>query len=118
MPSFTKGHVSMDDLTKEQQKLLVSMYKEVLSRQPALSFEDSNYFEDSDHIRDLFFREETSDYVANICWNLESNGYIECDPGDDLANNVVLTNKTIIYMENRFKNGIKDIVTFLASLIP
>lgn len=32
----------MDDLTNEQKYLLVSMYKEVLSRQPALSMEESN----------------------------------------------------------------------------
>ena len=31
----------MDDLTREQQKLLTSMYKEVLSRQPAVSFDGS-----------------------------------------------------------------------------
>ena len=44
----------MDDLTNEQQYLLVSMYNEVMSRQPALSMEESNYFFDSDEIKDMF----------------------------------------------------------------
>lgn len=44
----------MDDLTNEQQYLLVSMYNEVMSRQPALSMEKANYFFDSDEIKDMF----------------------------------------------------------------
>ncbi len=37
----------MDDLTNEQKRLLVSMYQEVLSRQPALSMEQANSFKNS-----------------------------------------------------------------------
>lgn len=108
----------MDDLTKEQQKLLVSMYKEVLNRQSTLSFEYSNHFTDSDQIRDLFCPEKKSEHVSELCWKLKSKGYIDCEPGDDLANEISLTDKTIIYMENRFKNGIKDILSFLSNFIP
>ena len=36
----------MDDLKKKKKHLLVSMYKEVLSRQPALSMEKAKYFHD------------------------------------------------------------------------
>ena len=43
----------MEDLTKEQKYLLLSMYKEVLNRQPALSMEKSNYFEDSNVVQEL-----------------------------------------------------------------
>ena len=44
----------MDDLTKEQKHLLVSMYKEMLSRKHVLSLRESRHFENSDVIRDLF----------------------------------------------------------------
>ena len=108
----------MDDLTREQKFLLVSMYKEVLSRQPALSMEKANYFEDSDEVQQLFLPELSSDYVSDLCWALKSKGYIKCYPGDDLANQIKLTDKTIIIMENRFSNGLKSIVDFLLKLKP
>ena len=44
----------MDDLTNEQKRLLVSMYQEVLSRQPALSMEQANSFKNSDQLIELF----------------------------------------------------------------
>ena len=37
-----------------------------------------------------------------------------CEPGEDLANEIKLTDKTIIYMENKFKNGLKSVLEFLA----
>jgi hypothetical protein len=108
----------MDDLTKEQQNILIFMYKEVLNRQPALSFDEANYFLNSDNVRDLFCRNQSSDHMANICWSLASKGYITCSQGDDLANDISLTDQTIIYMENRFRNGIKDVLDFLSKFIP
>lgn len=108
----------MDDLTKEQKFLLVSMYKEVLSRQPALSFEKANYFRNSDEIRDLFLPDLSSSYVSDLCWKLQSKDYLICFPGDDLANLVRLSDKAIIVMENRFSNSLKSIVSFLLQLKP
>lgn len=108
----------MDDLTKEQKHLLVSMYKEMLSRQPELSLHDARRFENSDVVRDLFCPDKTYDHVSDLCWALQSKGYIECYPGDDLADEISISDDTIIYMENKFKNGIKDVVSFIASLIP
>ena len=106
----------MDDLTNEQKYLLVSMYKEVLSRQPALSMEKSNYFRDSDEIKDMFLPYLSSDYVSTLCWKLKSKGYISCDHGDDLANNIRLEDSTIIYMEHRFSNGLKNVINFLSDI--
>lgn len=108
----------MEDLTREQQRLLISMYKEVLSRQPALSFDKANYFVDSDEVRDLFFLDQTSGHVSDLCWKLKAKDYITCDRGDNLANDIELTDKTIIYMENRFKDGVKDVLSFLSQFIP
>ncbi len=106
----------MDDLTKEQKFLLVSMYKEVLSRQPALSMEKANYFEDSNEVQALFMPHLSSDYVSDLCWKLQSKGYILCYPGDDLSNEIQLADETIVYMENRFSNNIKELFNFLLKL--
>lgn len=106
----------MNDLTNEQKYLLVSMYKEVLSRQPALSMEKANYFKDSDEVNDMFLPDLSSDYVSTLCWKLKSKGYISCTRGDDLANNIRLEDSTIIYMEHNFSNGLKSILSFLADI--
>ena len=93
----------MDDLTKEQQQLLTLMYKEILNRQPDLSMEKVNYFENSDQLIELFSLDMSSDYASELCWKLKSKGYITCSRSDDLANRISLCDKTIIYMENKLK---------------
>ncbi|MCI8592662.1 MAG: hypothetical protein HFI88_10045 [Lachnospiraceae bacterium] len=108
----------MEDLTKEQQKILVSMYKQFLSKQPALSPEDANYFGNSDDMRDQYLPTTSSDYVSDLFWSLYRKGYVYCTKGEDLANEISLTDKTIVYMENRFKNGFKEIAEFLANFLP
>ncbi len=107
----------MDDLTNEQKHLLVSMYKEVLNRKPALSMEQANYFDNSDQLIKLFSLDLSSDYVSELCWKLYSKGYIICYSGDNLANDISLSDRTIIYMENKFKRGLKDILLFLSDFI-
>ena len=104
----------MDDLTNEQKHLLVSMYKEVLSRQPALSMEASNYFSDSNEVRDLFLPDLSESYVADLCFALSRKGYIICHPGDDLANDIKLADSTIVYMEGRFLRNLKAVLKYLS----
>ncbi len=93
------------------------MYKEVLNRQPALCAKQANYFESSDQLNELFSLDMSSDYISDLCWKLYAKGYISCYPGDDLANDISLCDPTIIYMENRFKNGLKDVLSFLSNFI-
>lgn len=104
----------MEDLTNEQKKLLALMYKEVLSRQPALPFEEANYFQNSDNLIELFDIKYDSDHMSSLCWKLFAKDYIFCTPGEDLANNIILSDKAIIYMENKFKSSVKEILSFLA----
>ena len=105
----------MNDLTNEQKRLLVSMYQEVLSRQPALSMEQANFFKNSDQLIELFSLDMSSKYVSELCWKLKTKGYIACYRGDNLANDISLSDQTIIYMENKFKNGLKDVLSFLST---
>lgn len=106
----------MEDLTKEQKVLLCSMYKDYLGKQPALTPDKANYFGNSDTIQHTYLPEYSSDYVSDICWKLKEKGYIMCYPGDNSANNISIADETIIYMENRFKNGIKGVLDFIIKL--
>ena len=107
----------MNDLTNEQKHLLVAMYKEVLSRKSTVPMEQAYHFKDSDELIDLLSLDMSPDHVADLCWKLSSKGYITCYSGDDLAEAISLTDKTIIYMENRFKNGLKDVLSFLSNFV-
>ena len=51
----------MDDLTREQKHLIVSMYKEMLlrSRQSTMSLEEARRFDNSDIVKDLFCPSQT-----------------------------------------------------------
>lgn len=106
----------MTDLTNTEQKLLISMYRFFLERQPALSEYDARFIGNSDNVRDMFAPELPYEYVAELCWNLCRAGYILCDEGDNLANNIELSRKTIIYMEQRFSRNLHSIASFLCSL--
>jgi hypothetical protein len=107
-----------DDLTKDQQFLLISLYKEYLSRQPALDPLSANYFEDSDSLISLLNLNYSSDYVAAMCLSLLDKGYIIGCKDDDSVSELGVSDDTIIYMENRFKKNLKELVSFLTSLIP
>lgn len=101
----------MDDLTKIQKKVLLTLYREYLKTK-------SNYFGDSDSFRDSLFPNFSNDELSDICWSLHSKSYLTCEPGDDFACDVKLSDKTIIYMENRFKNGFVEVTDFLSKFIP
>ncbi len=107
----------MEDLTKDQQYLLCLLYKEFLSRQPALSPANANYFADSDSLISLLKLDFDPDYTADICLALLAKEYIFGYHDEDSVSEIGISDKTIVYMENRFKNNIKSIINFLVSLV-
>lgn len=108
----------MDDLTNDQKFVLTSMYKHFLELQPGLSPEKANYFSNSNYVQENLAPQFSKEYVSNICWKLKSKEYISCSEGDNLASNIVLEDKTIIYMENRFKRNVATISSFLSAIMP
>lgn len=109
---------TMNDLTKEQKYLLTSMYKEVLSRHTTTDVVSANYFRDSLEINKTFLPNLPVDHISEICWRLKEKGYLNCHSGDNMANDIVLTDKTIICMENRFRNNLKSVIEFLIAIKP
>lgn len=108
----------MDDLTRDQKFLLVSMYREMLRRKSDESFTSPvDYFVDSTSLIDLFSLPFSEDYVATLCWNLHNKGYLICHSGDTIADEILISDKTIVCMENRFKNGLKEVISFLSNFV-
>ena len=108
----------MEDLTKNQQFFLVALYKEYISRQSTLDPVSANYFVDSDSLIPLLGVDFSSEYVGDICLALLDKGYISGYKDEDSVSELGLSDKTIIYMENRFKNNLKSILDFVAKFKP
>lgn len=108
----------MDDLTKEQHHFITSLYKEFLCRQPALPSDKARVFSDASFIQENIFPEYSLDKIVSLCCSLKNAGYLSCMNYNNTVYNVTISDKTIIHMEQRFSNGLKDVVSFLSKLIP
>lgn len=105
-----EGGVTMFELpiTKNSYKLLKTIYKEYLRRINTMSDSDARvFFAIPDFIREQFPKK---DYY--ICINeLKENEFVRlyCDGG------FMLTNKAILFMENRVKGGFSEISDLISN---
>lgn len=107
----------MDDLTNEQKLLLTAMYRDYLELSKKVGPEKANAFGDSDEINYKYFIDRSNDYVSTLCWTLKRKGYIDCYSGDNKANEISITDDTIIYFENEFKNNVSKIIDAINELL-
>lgn len=106
-------------LTKDAEKLLCLIYKSYLDRCKTNSSQsDCNYFGSTRDIHKNFLPNQYFDDVNELVWELKRNDLINGDTGDNILLEISLTSSAIIYMENRFKNGVKDIADFITKFIP
>lgn len=106
-------------LTKDQEKLLCLLYKDYLEkRKSGKPIRESNYFGDSNDIRNKHLPDWTDDDASDICWDLCRADILYCAPGDNLANEVSLTSNAISMMENRFKDGLMEVIDVISKLVP
>lgn len=111
--------IVIKQLTKDADKLLCIFYKDYLSKvKSGLSKSSSSCFGNSDEITAKYLPDWHPEDTADICWELHKAGYAVCSRGDDIANDVTLTREAIVYMENRFKNGINDVTDFISKFFP
>lgn len=106
-------------LSKDNDILICSLYKHYLEKvKNGSSKSDARLISSSDELQETLLNTWSKDDVATTCWELHSKGLLECTSGDDIANDIYLTNEGIIYMENRFKNGIIELTDFITKFIP
>lgn len=112
----------MQDLTKDAYRLLVIMYKEYLTkRNHGVRKSDAALFGSSTQIQRAFVPRELPEDVNEYLLELEQSKYVSCLYGNDLVDEVMLTSKAIITMEQRIPNGIKqasELLSVLPGLIP
>lgn len=102
------------ELTKDAQHLVAVTYKLYLERRKSgISKLNAKLF-DEDELREREFRLEApadfSETVREMCRVFGCKQYV--------VGTFSLSDQAIVYMENRFKNGLKDVLSFLAQFIP
>lgn len=106
-------------LTKDADRLICMLYKSYLEKRKNGDAKSSaRYFGDSNEIRDVFLPSWSSEDVAEECWGLSRMDVVTCTPGDNLANNVRISDEGIVYMESRFANGLKEVISYISALKP
>jgi hypothetical protein len=113
---YGKGVNNMDDLTKEQQLLLSEMYKDYLDLCDTLPSEKANNFGSSKDIKHKYLESSSDEYLTVLCSKLKSKGYITGMNYDNSVFNISLTDKTIIYFEQKFSRNIKSVLNFISAL--
>lgn len=106
-------------LTKDSEKLICLMYKDYLEkRKTGLSKSDANYFDNSHVIHEKLLPNWIFKDVNDICRELSRAGMIRCEWADNIAIYISISDMGIAYMENRFKNGLNQVIDFVAKFIP
>ncbi len=106
-------------LTKDSDKLLCVMYKSYLEkRKSGHSKSESNFFGSSHVIHENLLPGWSFNDVDDTCRELSRAGLICCSWGDNIALFIKISDSGIIYMENRFKNGLSELVEFITKFLP
>lgn len=103
------------EITSDADKMLGVLYKTYLSRRKdgqakrdAREFEDG-YFSSTEPFSSMHISD-----VEDSRMELDRAGLLKNYIGGDCE----LTDSAIYYLENRFKNGLADVLSFLAQFIP
>ncbi len=105
----------MVDLSKDADKLLCCTYKMYLERRKNGSSKDvAKNFNETFNKDDKILSSWQDDDVLDTLHELYKAELIRLD----LTGNFSLKPAAIIYMENRFKNGLNEITDFISKFIP
>lgn len=96
-------------ITKDCYKFLCLIYQEYLQRCDTAAKENAIYFDD---IPDFVFEHLKEANCPSYKNELQEIGFISTD----VLGGFELEDEAIIYMENRFKKGLSEVVSIIASL--
>lgn len=106
------------ELTRDSEKLICVMYKDYLEkRKSGQSKSQANSFGSSHNIHERLLPDWIFEDVDDTCRELSRAGLLNCMWADDIAYRVRISDQGIIYMENRFKNGLSGVIDFISKFI-
>jgi len=90
------------------------LYKEFLSRQKnGFSRSDAVKFESAEILQSTLFSDRPLQDIEPAIDELKSLNYVKTN----ILGNIFLTDKSISIMENRFKNGLVEVLDFVSKFI-
>lgn len=102
-------------LTKDTDKMFCLIYEEFLNRRKiGLSKSEAKTFDYPAALQIQFLQGILEDDIHDAIHELEQNGLTQ----NYIDDSFVLTDAGIIYMENRFKNNLKEVTDFIAKFFP
>lgn len=100
-------------LSRDAQKVQAKLYKAYLEKRKG-GIGKSVAREISDVEIEKIFKDDNSDDVSDAINELKRNSLVKTD----ILGNVMLNDELIINMENRFKDNLTDVLSFLSQFIP
>lgn len=105
------------ELTKESDYLICKLYKEYLQRRmEKMPKTEAKCFGSSAEIHSELMPDALYEDVDETCRELERAGLLDCSGSDFEVVKAIFTDQAIIYMENRFKNSVKDVTDYLIKI--
>lgn len=104
-------------LTKDADALVCLLYKEYCQkRKDGVSKLYAKMFSGSEEIQKTIAPKWSFEDVNEICNELSRVSFLKCLHGDGIVQHCSLTDDAIIYMENRFKDGLDSVLDYLAKI--
>lgn len=104
-------------LTKDAEKLISLLYDVYLEkRENGKSKACAKQFGGSNLIKEKLLINWSIADIDEICRELNRAGLLNCTYANNTVYLASLSDEGISYLEKRFKNGLKDVIQFLASI--
>jgi hypothetical protein len=104
-------------ITKDANLMLCTLYKAYLEKRKAgTSKADAKYFGNHVKIQEQYFPDISPDDVDETLRELWRSKFIDARGYDGHVCYSTLTDDAIIYMENRFKRGLSEVIETIAAL--
>lgn len=102
-------------LTRDTDKFLCEIYAEFLSRRKSdIPKSSAAEFSSPENLVNEFMQGTSPDYIRDCIKELRKIKFVRCT----VIGTFRLEDPAIIYMENRFKNGLKEVTDFISKFIP
>lgn len=98
-------------LTKDSDALICALYKEYLQkRKDGIPKGDAKCFGGAEYIHRTIVPKWSLGDTEETLWELHRAGLLVCKPADNTVYFAILADDGIVYMENRFKDGISEVL--------
>lgn len=104
-------------LTKDAEYMICALYKEYIDkRKNKTPKEDAKFVGSSEGIQKELMSQWTLEDVDETCRELDRAEFLECLYAEDTIVDACLTDNAIIYMENRFIDGLTGVLDYMGKI--